>query len=137
MTCYIFHSLPLISRGLLDSIKSLDEFFAPSKCVNDRTFGSVIRKIQKLENKLKTPGLAPWRVDGPEMKWVEKNLCELFEREEIMARQRSRVDWLHEGDQIRTFSMLVYLLGAVRTESRQLLKLMGFGVLSLPISKKK
>jgi hypothetical protein len=29
---------------------------------------------------------------------VEIELCELFEREEIMARQRSRVDWLKEGD---------------------------------------
>jgi len=37
-TCYFFHSLPLrISRGLLDSTKSLDEFVASSKCVKDHS----------------------------------------------------------------------------------------------------
>ena len=30
-------------------------------------------------------------------------LCEMFEREEIMARQRSRIDWLKEGDRNTSF----------------------------------
>lgn len=34
---------------------------------------------------------------------VEGLLCELLEREEIMARQRSRVDWLWEGDHNTAF----------------------------------
>jgi hypothetical protein len=34
---------------------------------------------------------------------LEKELYELFEREEIMARQRSRVEWLHEGDRNMSF----------------------------------
>jgi hypothetical protein len=34
---------------------------------------------------------------------VERKLCELFEREEIIARQRSRVDWLKEGDRNTAF----------------------------------
>jgi hypothetical protein len=34
---------------------------------------------------------------------VERQLCELFEREEIMARQRSRVEWLKEGDRNTAF----------------------------------
>jgi hypothetical protein len=29
---------------------------------------------------------------------VEHKLCDLFKCEEIMARQRSRVEWLREGD---------------------------------------
>jgi len=37
-TCYFFHPLPFrISRGLIDSTKSLDEFVASSKCVKDRS----------------------------------------------------------------------------------------------------
>jgi hypothetical protein len=38
-----------------------------------------------------------------EEKKIEGELCELFEREEIMARQRSRVDWLREGDHNTSF----------------------------------
>jgi hypothetical protein len=34
---------------------------------------------------------------------LEKQLCELFEREEIMAKQRSRVDGLREGDRDTAF----------------------------------
>lgn len=34
---------------------------------------------------------------------VERQLYEWFEREEIMARQRSRVDWLCEGDRNTSF----------------------------------
>jgi hypothetical protein len=33
-------------------------------------------------------------------------VCELFEREEIMARQRSRVEWLKARDRNTSFSML-------------------------------
>jgi hypothetical protein len=36
-------------------------------------------------------------------KELESQLCELFEREEIMARQRSRVEWLKEGDRNSAF----------------------------------
>jgi hypothetical protein len=38
-----------------------------------------------------------------DIRLVEKDLCEMFEREEIMARQRSRVDWLKEGDRNTSF----------------------------------
>ena len=34
---------------------------------------------------------------------VEKKSCELFERDEIMAHQCSRVDWLKEGDRNTVF----------------------------------
>jgi hypothetical protein len=34
---------------------------------------------------------------------IEGRLCELFEREEIMAKQRSRIDWLKEGDRNTAF----------------------------------
>jgi hypothetical protein len=38
-----------------------------------------------------------------EMQIIERELCELFEQEEVMARQRSRVDWLKEGNQNTAF----------------------------------
>jgi hypothetical protein len=34
---------------------------------------------------------------------IEHRLCELFEQEAIMARQRSRVEWLREGDRNTAF----------------------------------
>lgn len=48
------------------------------------------------------------RVDLPgdisqEQKMIQRQLCELFELEEIMARLRSRVDWLREGDRNTSF----------------------------------
>jgi hypothetical protein len=67
------------------------------------TFGSVGRKIRKLERRLKYLRLAPWNVNSEEASAVERELCELFEREEVMAKQRSRVDWLKEGDRNTSF----------------------------------
>lgn len=40
---------------------------------------------------------------GLTAKPVKKRLSELFEREEIMARQQSRVEWLREGDRNTSF----------------------------------
>lgn len=48
---------------------------------------------------------------------VENQLCELFEREEIMERQRSRVDWLKVGDRIMSSFMLERLRVVEQTES--------------------
>jgi hypothetical protein len=67
------------------------------------TFGSVRKEIQKLERELKTLRLAPWCGDRSEIVRVEKKLCDLFEYEEIMARQRSRVELLKEGDRNMAF----------------------------------
>jgi hypothetical protein len=63
------------------------------------TFGSIRRQIQQLERKLRALHESPICPEVlSEEKVIEQQLCELFEREEIMARQRSRVDWLREGD---------------------------------------
>jgi hypothetical protein len=63
----------------------------------------VRRQIQKLERHLKYLRLAPWGHSLDESQAVERELCELFEREEVMARQRSRVEWLKEGDRNTPF----------------------------------
>jgi hypothetical protein len=68
------------------------------------SFGSVRREINRLERVL--PSLRSVAISDAgiaEEKQVERQLCELFEREEIMARQRSRVDWLREGDRNAAF----------------------------------
>ncbi|KAM0927732.1 hypothetical protein ACQ4PT_002684 [Festuca glaucescens] len=68
------------------------------------SFGSVRKEILRLEKKLKY--LRSCTVSEEvicDERATEKELCELFEREEIMARQRSRVEWLQEGDRNMTF----------------------------------
>jgi hypothetical protein len=67
------------------------------------TFGSVRKKIHKLERHLKNLRLVPWSSTDLEAREIERELCELFEREDIMARQRSRIEWLKEGDHNTAF----------------------------------
>jgi hypothetical protein len=66
-------------------------------------FGAVKSKIVKLECKLKSMCMNMVDCTLADIRSVERELCELFEREEIMARQRSRVDWLKEGDMNTSF----------------------------------
>jgi hypothetical protein len=68
------------------------------------SFGSVRREIQKWERKLRHLHTQDISEDVlAKEKQAERHLCELFEREEIMARQRSRMEWLQEGDRNTVF----------------------------------
>jgi hypothetical protein len=67
------------------------------------TFGAVRHKIRKIECKLHYLRVSASGEGIDEIRNLEKELCELFEREEIMARQRSRVEWLREGDRNTSF----------------------------------
>ncbi|XP_020190758.2 uncharacterized protein [Aegilops tauschii subsp. strangulata] len=62
-------------------------------------FGSVRRQIQRLEKELldaKERALVTGLTT--EVRDIESQLNEVYEREEIMQKQRSRVDWLKAGD---------------------------------------
>jgi hypothetical protein len=68
------------------------------------TFGSVRKEIKTLKQELYCLRALPMRV-GPshaEIK-ISDRLVELYHREEIMWRQRSRVDWLTHGDKNSKF----------------------------------
>jgi hypothetical protein len=68
------------------------------------TFGSVRKQIRKLEHTLfYLRGQPVTEANIQEERDVERKLCDLFECEEIMARQRSRVEWLREGDRNTSF----------------------------------
>jgi hypothetical protein len=68
------------------------------------SFGSVRREIKKWERKLRHLHTQDVSEDVlAKEKEAERHLCELFEREEIMARQRSRVEWLQEEDRNTVF----------------------------------
>lgn len=63
-------------------------------------FGSIRRKIKLLKSQLleaKEKALSSGYQQ--EVRDIEEQLREVYEREEIMYRQRSRVDWLKAGDQ--------------------------------------
>jgi hypothetical protein len=78
------------SRSLHPTWSNLNHVAASLKDWSRATFGSVRKKISQLEGKLqdiREHQLSDQSVQ--EEKVLQTELCELFEREEIMARQRS------------------------------------------------
>jgi hypothetical protein len=68
------------------------------------TFGSVRKQIKLLERRLfHLRSQAPTYAILQAERDAEHKLCDLFDCEEVMARQHSRVDWLKEGDRNTAF----------------------------------
>jgi hypothetical protein len=92
------------SNALQSTWASLSHIAGSLKNWSRDSFGSVRRQIQQFEKKLRMLREAPVSADGlAKEKEIEQSMCELFEREEIMAHQRSRVEWLREGDRNTDF----------------------------------
>jgi hypothetical protein len=91
-------------RSLQSTWSCLHQVASSLQTWSRESFGSVRGEIKKLERKLRTIRLQPMNQSNNQVAAaVERRLCELFEREEVMARQRSRVDWLREGDRNTAF----------------------------------
>jgi hypothetical protein len=91
-------------RSLQSTWANLGRVATSLKDWSRATFGSVRKQIRRLEGKLRDLCECMLTDDLVlEEKKIEGELCELFEREEIMARQRSCVDWLREGDRNTSF----------------------------------
>jgi hypothetical protein len=77
----------------------LRDMSADMKKWSFETFGSVRGEIKSLRSKLEEAKLQELGSGSSlEVRDIEHRLHELFEREEIMYRQRSRQEWLKAGD---------------------------------------
>jgi hypothetical protein len=89
---------------LIDLQRKIESVTGSLQRWGNNTFGNVRKEIFTLRDELKRMREEPGRV-GPsqaEQKTVER-LIELDHREEVMWRQRSRVQWLAEGDKNTRF----------------------------------
>ena len=92
------------SMGLHNTWASLHSVAKSLKKWSKETFGSVRKKIRSFERQLLFLRIGPFDAANiAETRGVENKLCELFEVEEIMAQQRSHVEWLKEGDRNTAF----------------------------------
>jgi hypothetical protein len=85
---------------------------------SNKSFGSPRGEIGKLEKRLawlRSSGAT--RSYSHEEKEIEHKLCELFKKEEIMACQRSWVEWLQAGDHNTSF---FHARGAARKISNRI-----------------
>jgi hypothetical protein len=68
-----------------------------------KTVGSVSKRIEKLRKKLENINRGFPRYNHDEKRNVERELDSLLEQEELYWRQRSRINWLKDGDRNTKF----------------------------------
>jgi hypothetical protein len=86
-------------HGLNDLWRQLHEVSADIKRWSFEEFGSVKTEIKRLHAQLETArAAAVLQGTSPEVRELEKQLHEVYEKEEVMYRQRSRQEWLKAGD---------------------------------------
>jgi hypothetical protein len=91
------HLSPAMNLG--DVQQKLTSTMAALQIWNKEAFGSVNKEIKLLKGKLGALQNRNFRGNQEEIKKVSARLDELLHREEIVWRQRSRIEWLREGDQ--------------------------------------
>ena len=86
-------------RGLGSLWRRLKDMSGSMQSWSKSVFGSVQKELKRLRDQLaQAREVAAYTGDSQEVRAVEKELHEIYEREEIMYRQRSRIEWLKAGD---------------------------------------
>ena len=87
------------ARDLGDITANLSGVMSSLHDWSKRNFGSITKKIKDLQNKIQAISHRNDSFGNSERKRLRKELDDLQDKEEISWRQRSRVEWLKEGDQ--------------------------------------
>ncbi|XP_073353532.1 uncharacterized protein [Aegilops tauschii subsp. strangulata] len=87
------------TMGLMSLNEALKDMQVHLTTWKGKKFGDVERKIKKVRKEIKKEkARSLFRGSSPRERDLASQLKELLHREEIMARQRSRSDWLRAGD---------------------------------------
>jgi hypothetical protein len=87
------------ANNLEDISNKLDGLMDTLQTWSKRTIGSVPRKLERLRKRLQIVSMYQDGYSLSEKKIITKEMNELLAKEEVMWKQRSRVDWLKSGDQ--------------------------------------